>query len=69
MARVSIKNKMQLKMCEFLHVGRPCQGNIIGGRMAACIRHQRRETTIFCHKCLIKTGVEKRTTFEYRLEL
>ncbi len=36
----------------------------------ACIRHQCRTTTgLSCRRCLINTGVEKRTTFKYRLEL
>ncbi len=33
------------------------------------IRYQCRKTTVLsCHRCLINTGVEKRTTFKYRLE-
>jgi hypothetical protein len=33
------------------------------------IRHQCRKTTFLsCHRCLIKTGVEKWTTFEYVFE-
>ncbi len=36
----------------------------------ACIRHQCRKTAVLsCHRCLINTGVQKITTFKYRLEL
>jgi hypothetical protein len=36
----------------------------------AHIRHQCRKTAVLsCHRCLINTGVEKKTTFKYRLEL
>jgi len=33
-------------------------------------RHQCRKTIVLsCHRCVINTGVEKRTTFKYRVEL
>ncbi len=36
----------------------------------AQIRHQCRKTTVLSyHRCLIKTGFEKWTTFKYRLEV
>ncbi len=40
-----------------------CLGNRTG-----CIRPQCRKATVLsCHGCLISTGVEKQTTFKYRL--
>jgi hypothetical protein len=43
---------------------------MLGNNGTEHIRHQCMKTTVLSfHRCLINTGVEKKLTFKYRLEL